>query len=106
MVATYLESRGWTVLHRNFRSGRKEIDLVALRDGVVAFVEVRTRRSIAYGHPFETIGRRKREAIREAAEGWVRLHGAEGYAYRFDAAAVLTRPGQIATVEYLENAWG
>lgn len=68
-------------------------------------MEVRTRRRVDYGHPFDTIGPRKQEAIRRAAEGWIVAHGSEEYSYRFDAAAVLTGPGKMATVEYLENAW-
>ena len=105
LVAAYLRSRGWTVLHRNFRGGSKEIDLVMLRDGVVAFVEVRTRSRVDYGHPFDTIGRRKQEAIRMAAKAWVAAHGSSDYSYRFDAASVLTQSGRPAIIEYLEDAW-
>lgn len=76
-----------------------------MRNGVVAFVEVRTRRRIDFGHPFETIGRGKREAIRDAATAWVAAHGLDGYSYRFDAAAVLSATGRIPAIEYVEDAW-
>jgi Holliday junction resolvase-like predicted endonuclease len=68
LASRHLESRGWIIVSRNFRMGRKEIDLVARRGEVVAFVEVKTRAGTGYGHPLEAITwkdsaeRRKRSA--------------------------------------------
>lgn len=105
MTADYLVSRGWMILDRNFRSGRNEIDLVAMRDGVVAFVEVRARRRTDFGHPFETIGRKKRAAIEEAARAWIAEHGSPGLNYRFDAAAVTRSPDGTGLIDFVEDAW-
>lgn len=105
VAAWYLEERGWVVLSRNFRSGRSEIDLVAMRDGVVAFVEVRARRRTDFGHPFDTIGRRKQQALEKAAHAWINEHGSPGLDYRFDAAAVTRAPDGSAVIEVLEDAW-
>ena len=55
LAAEHLVRGGWTVLHRNVRLGHKEIDLVARRGEVVAFVEVKTRGGLGYGHPLESI---------------------------------------------------
>ncbi|HET6762539.1 MAG TPA: YraN family protein, partial [Longimicrobiaceae bacterium] len=55
MAARYLAAGGWTVVSRNYRRGRKEIALVARRGEVVAFVEVKTRAGLGYGHPLEAI---------------------------------------------------
>ena len=60
LAADHLVRAGWTVLHRNFRLGKKEIDLVARRGEVVAFVEVKTRGGRGYGHPLEAITWKKR----------------------------------------------
>lgn len=63
--------------------------------GVVLFVEVKTRRSEAYGRPLGAVGRRKRELLRKCATHWLaqgRLLGREAL-YRFDAVEVVGRPG-------------
>ena len=47
----WLRRRGWRVLQRRFRNGHRDIDLVAEKDGTVAFVEVKARRGYAFGDP-------------------------------------------------------
>lgn len=105
LAAAYLERAGWAIAERNFRIGRKEIDLVVRRDEVVAFVEVKCRTSAGCGHPLEAIHRRKRREIREVAEGWIRRFGQPGDIYRFDAVAVVCPPGSAPAIEHVEDAW-
>jgi putative endonuclease len=105
-AADYLDRAGWSILHRNYRVGHKEIDLIAARDGVVAFVEVKTRRAEEFGHPFEFITERKRSAIRSVAHAWIAEYGLPQFSYRFDAISV-TPDGQGGLfVDHLEDAWG
>lgn len=105
VAARHLTARGWTVTHRNFRMGRKEIDLVARRGEVVAFVEVKTRAGRGYGHPLEAITWKKRREIGQVAQAWIERHGREGDVYRFDAVAVLVLGGGEPQVEHVEDAW-
>jgi putative endonuclease len=104
MAARFLERAGWTVTHRNFRMGRKEIDLVARRDGVVAFGEVKTRAGPGYGHPLEAITWKKRREIQQVAAAWIDRHGQDSDVYRFDAVAV-TFGGREPRVDHVEDAW-
>ncbi len=105
IAARWLEGRGWTVLERNVRFRRKEIDLVAKRGRVVAFVEVKGRRGNGQGHPLEAITPRKRAEIEFVAAWWWERHGAPGLECRFDAVAVTVGPLGAAAVEHLEDAW-
>ena len=106
LAARHLEAAGWRILSRNFRLGRKEIDLVATRDGVVAFVEVKTRSGLGYGHPLEAITAAKRREIQRVAAAWIERHGAPQHTvYRFDAVAVLVRGGAPPVIEHVEDAW-
>lgn len=105
IAARWLAERGWTVTHRNFRLGRKEIDLVARRGEVVAFVEVKTRGGRGYGHPLEAITWKKRREIGQVASAWIDRYGREGDVYRFDAVAILVGGGGEPTVEHVEDAW-
>lgn len=104
LAAAYLERRGWRILERNWRFHHKEIDLVVERDGLVAFVEVKTRGGGAWDHPLASITERKRRELCVAARGWIALRGRVGESYRFDAVAVV-RDGAGTRVEHVESAW-
>lgn len=104
IAADYLRQRGWVVLARNFRAGPRELDLVATRRGVVAFVEVKTRSTTTGGTPLEPIRALKRRAVESAARRWILEHGRPGVAYRFDAIAVKVQ-GDSVHVEHIPDAW-
>ncbi len=104
LAAAYLSGQGWTILARNYRAGPKEIDLVACRDDLVAFVEVKTRTTTTGGAPLEPVRRLKRRAVETAARRWVYENGRPGTAYRFDAVAVeITREGP--QIDHIPDAW-
>jgi putative endonuclease len=103
-AADFLVARGWRILARNFRSGHREIDVVARRADVVAFVEVKGRSETVRGYPLEAIGYHKRIELARAARAWIAQHAEPGLLYRFDAVSV-TRKGSGLQVEHVEDAW-
>lgn len=105
IAARHLERAGWRILERNFRMGRKEVDLVIGKSGVVAFVEVKTRAGPGFGHPLEAITWKKRREIQQVASAWIDRHGRPDDTYRFDAVAVIFEPGRDPGVEHVEDAW-
>jgi putative endonuclease len=104
LAARHLRRLGWTVLNRNYRLGHKEIDLVARRSGIVAFVEVKARSSRDYGHPLAAISAAKRLEIQTVARAWIARHGRPGEVYRFDAVAVHCEAGPVR-IEHVPDAW-
>jgi putative endonuclease len=71
-VARRLEADGWTILGRNVRLGRYELDLVAVDPGpppALVVIEVRWRRTREFGLPEETVDHRKRTRVRAGAYG-------------------------------------
>jgi len=105
LAASYLERRGWTILERNWRAGHKEIDLIAVRAGVVAFVEVKARLRRTGGHPLDAIGRHKRRELSLAARAWVARAGGAAADYRFDAIWVIGDPAGRHEIEHVAGAW-
>jgi putative endonuclease len=105
IAAAFLAERGWAVLNRQFRLGHREIDLVARRGEVVAFVEVKTRGGTGYGHPLEAITWRKRREIQRVALAWIDRFGRAGDVYRFDAIGILLPAGGAPRIEHVEDAW-
>ena len=100
----HLVARGMTVVDRNWRCPQGEIDLV-LNDGdETVFVEVKTRSSIAYGHPLEAITVVKLARLRRLAAAWCAEHPGVGR-IRIDAVAVVAPRGAPATVDHLERVF-
>ncbi|MFA6475251.1 MAG: YraN family protein [Patescibacteria group bacterium] len=70
----YLLKLGYTILERNWSRRSGEIDIIAKKDTVIYFFEVKTRSGWRYGHPFHAIGRRKRCMLRRLGLTYVTDH--------------------------------
>lgn len=109
LAASHLKGQGYLVLTRNFRTKHGEIDLVAFRDGVVAFVEVRTVTAPARFDPRYSVGGRKRERLLRAAQRYRRVNGLDredSVTTRFDVITVRLDPeGRDHDVDHLPNAF-
>ena len=104
IAARWLRRHGWEIVARRFRSGHRDLDLVARREGLVAFVEVKARRGLAFGDPVEAVGWRKRREMVRSAQVWIDRFGRPGEAYRFDVIGVLLS-GSGARVRHVEHAF-
>jgi putative endonuclease len=104
-AARHLEAAGYRVLDRNWRSPTGELDLVAVRGEELVVVEVKTRRSDGYGHPFEAVDARKRRRLWALSIAWIAAHPSEaqGRRLRIDAIAITGADPATATLEHLED---
>ena len=103
-VADYVQTRGCTIVDRNWRIKEGEIDLVAkISDGTFAFIEVKTRTSLAFGHPLDAINTQKAHRLQRLALAWLATHQYLGHEYRIDCAAVIVSAGGSFSIEYREN---
>lgn len=100
----FLVMRGWRVLARRWRSGARDLDLVVTRGDLVAFVEVKARRTVDFGTPLAAVDARKRRELSRAAREWAATHGRPGEGYRFDVVGVVLANGRI-WVQHIENAF-
>jgi putative endonuclease len=98
----HLERQGLRLIARNYRCPRGEIDLVMAERDTIVFVEVRYRRSTAYGTPAETVGPRKQARLRAAAAHYLQRHpDASRRPCRFDIVALTAAQAP----EWLPNAF-
>lgn len=103
IVADLLADAGWVILERNFRAGRGEIDIIALDGRTLVLVEVKTRRTLAAGTPFEAIDARKLSRIRRAFGHYLLHHSPPHVDVRIDAISVhLPRTGE-SRIEHLRG---
>ena len=100
-IAEFRTQQGDEIVERNWRVREGEIDLVSLSsDGIFHFIEVKTRSSLAFGHPFEAINRDKAHRMQRLALAWLATHGCLGCEYAIDVVAVLIAVDGTRTLEY------
>jgi len=105
-AVAYLTDDGYRILTRNWRCAQGEIDIVAVRGDTLVVVEVKTRRSEDYGHPFEAIDARKAQRLWRLAMAWLAAHPdeARGRSLRVDAIGLIGSDPAHARLEHLEDA--
>jgi putative endonuclease len=101
VTVRYVTERGDEILDRNWRIREGEIDVISLSaDGIFHFIEVKTRSSLAFGHPFEAINRDKAHRIQRLALGWLATHGCLGCEFSIDVVAVVIAADGTHNLEY------
>jgi putative endonuclease len=106
LAARYLESKGYHILARRYRTRAGEIDLVARCGRLIVFAEVKTRRTLSFGAPFEAVHRQKQSRIARAAAHYLAHHATrDAPDCRFDVIGVTETPGRPPVVDHIEDAF-
>ena len=103
IAARFLFSEGFDLLHRNWRSGRYELDIVARKEGVLHIVEVKSRKADGLTAPEEAMTRKKFNALFRAAQQYVALYRIDADT-QFDLIAVDLLPDSTHRLRYIPNA--
>ncbi len=99
----YLIKKGYHILQRNMKNRIGEIDVVAQKDDLIIFVEVKTRQSLDYGLPLEAINAKKQHKIRNAAISYLKYKGLlDKVNVRFDCISIISQYDSYK-IDYLEN---
>ena len=107
IAAEYLTGLGYVIRERNFRSREGEIDIIAEKDDFLVFVEVRTRRSLSFGTPEESVTAQKKERLITLTQAYMEDREDLPSSWRIDVVALELGPkGQISRLELIENAIG
>ena len=102
-AAAYLMARGYTIRERNWRFQRKEVDIIAQKNGILVFVEVKARRNDNFGDALDAVTDDKIRNLIHAANAYVRYYRLD-LSIRFDVITVLGEPGS-QVVEHIEDAF-
>ena len=100
----FLLENDYTILKRNYRWARGEIDIIAQKNGTLVFVEVKTARQDKFGNPETWVNQRKQKQIGSVAEGYLQEYKIAELDCRFDVIAVTNR-GSNWQIRHIENAF-
>ncbi len=104
LATEYLQKKGYRIIERNFRQRYGEIDIIAIKDEVLVFIEVKTRKSERFGTPLEAITPWKLRELTSTAQFYTMLHPKLPKSLRIDAISViLNNDNKISTIEHVEN---
>ncbi len=102
-AARFLAKQGYKILERNYRTPSGEIDLIALHEGAVVFVEVKTRTSDAFGAPELAVTPQKQRRMIKAALGYIKRKKFHQVPCRFDVVAISAASEK--EIELIQNAF-
>lgn len=106
-AARYLRRRGWRIVERNYTVRQGEIDLIALKRGVLAFVEVKLRKGDTFAAPREFVTAAKQQRVLTAASLYLAAHESDAQP-RFDVIEVYAPAGEktvFPKIVHIENAF-
>jgi putative endonuclease len=104
LAVAWLQQSGFTILHCNWRFARYETDIIGERDGIVHFIEVKTRRTTTFGLPEESVSRKKMKHMMRCAAayqgkypGWKRI--------QFDILSITLKEDETVEYFFIEDAY-
>lgn len=99
----YLSEKRYRIVERNWRTGRHELDIIAMDGETCVFVEVKTRRDTDFGNPEDAVSNRKIRSIVMAADNYLRLFAIDN-PVRFDVISIIS-DGRRFRVKHYEEAF-
>lgn len=103
MAVEYLQKNNYTIIERNWRFKKAEIDVIALKNNILAVVEVKTRSSDYFGNPQDFVNQKKIQLLVEAVNEYVNAKNLD-VEVRFDIIAI-TKTQNSFNLEHLEDAF-
>lgn len=106
LAAKYLEQKGYVIRDRDWRQGKLDLDIVAVADDgeTVVFVEVKARKTNAFGQPEQAVDAKKIKRLVRAADSYVKSLGVSA-PLRFDIVSIIGDQKEAQTIEHIVDAF-
>ena len=104
LAKTFLEDAGYEILDENWTHGKCEVDLIAYKDKMIIFAEVKTRTGNGFGEPEDFVDDRKQKLLAEAADEYIYLMDHQGEV-RFDIVSIMFNKNADYTLKHIEDAF-
>jgi len=102
LAAEYLEQKGYQIIERDWKSGRRDIDIIALDDNIVVFIEVKTRRNRIFGEPEEAINFQKLQNLQQAINHYIKYKHIH-QSIRFDVVSIVGTIGSEPEIHHIQD---
>lgn len=99
IAVSHLKKSGYKILEKNFATHFGEIDIIAKDKKIIAFIEVKLRRTAEFGTPAEAVDKRKQAKIIRAALSYIKLNKLTENIMRFDVIAIGPDPDSIELIK-------
>ena len=103
LAREHLAKKGYRILHRNWKSGKREVDIIAENKDFIVFVEVKTRTDDFHMHPRHAVTSEKQKSIIFAAEAYISRYNIDKES-RFDIISIIS-DGKSVEIEHIEDAF-
>lgn len=104
LAAEYLVTKNYNILEKNWRFSRAEIDIIAMDEKVLVFIEVKARSSERHGKPEESVSDRKQALITDAATRYMESINHE-WEIRFDVISLIIPNEETYTIDHYKDAF-
>ena len=101
----YLENMGYKIIEMNYRDKQGEMDIIGLDGDILAFVEVKTRRSTRYGTPGEAVDGTKQRKLIKIAMSYMARNRITFRQVRFDVVEVVAQNSDVKQIRLIKNAF-
>lgn len=102
----FLRKQGYRILDRQHHNQFGELDIIALDNHQIVFIEVKTRRTINAGRPFEAVDNTKQKKIARAALGWLKDKRRLNQSCRFDVISIVWQDDRSTPqIDHYQNAF-
>lgn len=107
LAVEYLTAKGYEILETQYRFSRGEIDIIAKdpSSGFIAFIEVKYKENLEFGHPAFSVTKNKQKQVRKVAELYLYEKNLTELECRFDVIAILNLMNEKPQLEHFENAF-
>jgi putative endonuclease len=104
IASDYLKKNNFIIEARNWRHKHYEVDIIASKNNLLHFVEVKTRNSLKYGHPEESITKEKMQYLKNSASAYQYQHQKWKY-LQFDVIAIELKNNEVKEIFFIEDVY-
>lgn len=106
VAVDFLRASGHRILKRNFKGPRRgEVDIIARKERLLLFIEVKTRRSDTKIRPLDAVDKTKQKLIERGANAWLKLLKTRQLPWRFDVIEILIEEGKLPKINHVKDAF-